>query len=71
MPRSISTPDRLQSIADVLRLPAEVFFDEPVTEDRSQEPYSDDLMMAAIAAAEAYMRAVHRKAQSVSLAETA
>lgn len=64
MPRSLSTPDRLQSIADVLRLPVEVFFDELVTADPSLE----DLRKALFAAFEAYTQGLHRKAQSVSLA---
>lgn len=68
MSRVSSTPDRLQSIADVLRLPVEIFFDELVAEDRSDEPSLDDLRRAFVAAAEAYSQGLHRKAQSVSLA---
>ena len=68
MPRSLSTPDRLQSIADVLSLPVEVFFDEPVPADGTQEHSPEYVRLALIAAAEAYNRSIERKAQSVSLA---
>lgn len=71
MPRPNSTPDRLQAIADVLRLPVSVFFDEPTPVDGTQEHSPEYLRLALIAAAEAYSRSLHRKAQSVSLAETA
>lgn len=71
MSRIHSPPDRLQSIADVLGLPVEIFFDEPVAEDRSDEPSLDDLRRAFVAAAEAYNRGLQRKAQSVSLSGTA
>lgn len=68
MPRASSIPDRLQSIADVLRLPVEVFFDEPVSVDGTQEHSTEYLRLALISAAEAYSRSLYRKAQSVSLA---
>lgn len=68
MPRSISDNDtRLQAIADCLKLPVAVFFDEPA-EAEPQELPPGDLMRAVISAAETYMRARERAAQSVSLA---
>lgn len=69
MPRSISDTDRcLQAIADQLRLPVAVFFDEPASDAGSEDASLDDLRRAIISAAEAFNQGLQRKAQSVSLA---